>query len=106
MNDSTQASWLKRLSGGLKRTSSSLGDALVKLSKSKLDAAAVEELEGELIRADLGPEFASRIVEALSEGRFYLGTALDEVKAALAGEIEKMLTPVARPLEITARPCG
>jgi len=105
MNDSTQGeNWWKRLSGGLKRTSSSLGGALVKLSKSKLDAAAVEELEGELIRADLGPEFASRIVEALSEGRFYLGTALDEVKAALAAEIEKVLTPVAKPLEVTAKP--
>ena len=105
MNDSTQGeNWWKRLSGGLKRTSSSLGGALVKLSKSKLDAAAVEELEGELIRADLGPEFASRIVEALSEGRFYLGTALDEVKAALAAEIEKVLTPVAMPLEVTAKP--
>ena len=105
MNDSTQGeNWWKRLSGGLKRTSSSLGGALVKLSKSKLDAAAVEELEGELIRADLGPEFASHIVQELSEGRFYLGTAFDEVKAALASEIEKVLAPVAKPLEVTAKP--
>ena len=105
MNDSTQnGSWWKRLSGGLKRSSSSLGDALAKLSKVELDAAAVEELEGELIRADLGPEFASHIVQELSEGRFYLGTAFDEVKAALAGEIEKVLAPVAKPLEVTAKP--
>ena len=105
MNDSTQnGSWWKRLSGGLKRSSSSLGDALAKLSKVELDAAAVEELEGELIRADLGPEFASHIVQELSEGRFYLGTAFDEVKAALAGEIEKVLEPVAKPLEVTAKP--
>jgi fused signal recognition particle receptor len=105
MNDSTQnGSWWKRLSGGLKRSSSSLGDALVKLSKVELDAAAVEELEGELIRADLGPEFASHIVQELSEGRFYLGTAFDKVKVALADEIEKVLEPVAKPLEVTARP--
>ena len=104
MNDSTQENWLKRLSGGLKRSSSSLGEALVKLSKVELDAAAVEELEGELIRADLGPELASRTAQALSKGRFYLGTAFKEVKAALAGEIEKILVPVAKPLEITARP--
>ena len=105
MNDSTQdGSWWKRLSGGLKRSSSSLGDALAKLSKVELDAAAVEELEGELIRADLGPEFASHIVQELSEGRFYLGTAFNEVKAALAGEIEKVLEPVAKPLEVTAKP--
>jgi fused signal recognition particle receptor len=105
MNDSTQnGSWWKRLSGGLKRSSSSLGDALAKLSKVELDAAAVEELEGELIRADLGPEFASHIVQELSEGRFYLGTAFDEMKAALAGEIEKVLAPVAKPLAVTAKP--
>ena len=95
---------MKRLSGGLKRSSSSLGEALVKLSKVELDAAAVEELEGELIRADLGPELASRTAQALSKDRFYLGTAFKEVKAALAGEIEKILVPVAKPLEITARP--
>ena len=71
MNDSTQGgSWWKRLSGGLKRTSSSLGSAISDLvSKRKLDAETVEELESELIRADLGPEFAGRIAAVLGEGR-------------------------------------
>jgi fused signal recognition particle receptor len=106
MNDSTQGtSWWKRLSGGLKRTSASLGGAIADLvSKRKLDAAAVEELEHELIRADLGPEFAGRIAAAFAEGRFDKGIAPEEVKALLAGEIEKVLVPVAQPLEITARP--
>ena len=106
MNDSTQGgSWWKRLSGGLKRTSSSLGSAISDLvSKRKLDAETVEELESELIRADLGPEFAARIAAVLGEGRFEKAIASDEVKAILAGEIEKVLAPVARPLEVTARP--
>ena len=105
MNDSTPASWWKRLSGGLKRTSSSLGGAIVDLvTKRKLDAAAIEELEHELIRTDLGPEFAGRIAAVLSDGRFEKGIAPDEVKAVLAGEIEKVLIPVAKPLEVTARP--
>ena len=106
MNDSTQGgSWWKRLSGGLKRTSSSLGTAIADLvSKRKLDAAAVEDLENELIRADLGPEFADRIAAVLSEGRFDKAIAPDEVKAVLAGEIEKVLAPVAKPLEVTAKP--
>ena len=61
MNDSTRQSWWKRLSGGLKRTSASLGGAIADLvTKRKLDAAAIEELESELIRADLGPDFAAR----------------------------------------------
>jgi fused signal recognition particle receptor len=104
MNDSTQVSWLKRLSGGLKRTSAALGDAIADLSKTGLDAATLDELEAELIRADLGPEAAGRIAAALSEGRFKIGLSSDEVKAALAAEIEKVLAPVAKPLEVTAKP--
>jgi len=106
MNDSTQGgSWWKRLSGGLRRTSSSLGSAISDLvSKRKLDAETVEELENELIRADLGPEFAERIAAVLGEGRFEMAIAPDDVKAILAGEIEKVLAPVARPLEVSARP--
>ena len=105
MNDSTSKSWRKRLSGGLKRTSSALGTAISDLvSKRKLDADMVEELEHELIRADLGPEFAGRIAAALAEGRFDKAITPDEVKAVLAGEIEKVLAPVAKPLEVTAKP--
>jgi fused signal recognition particle receptor len=105
MNDSAPKTWWKRLSGGLKRTSSSLGGAIADLiSKRKLDAGAIEELEHELIRADLGPEFAARMAAALAEGRFDKAIAPDDVKAVLAGEIENVLAPVAKPLEVTARP--
>jgi fused signal recognition particle receptor len=105
MNDSTPKSWWKRLSGGLARTSSSLGGAIAGLvSKRKLDAATVEELEHELIRADLGPEFAGRMAAVLGEGRFDKAITPDEVKAMLAGEIEKVLAPVAKPLDVTAHP--
>ncbi len=105
MNDSTPKTWWKRLSGGLARTSSSLGGAIAGLvTKRKLDADTVEELEHELIRADLGPEFAGRMAAALGEGRFDKAIAPDEVKTMLAGEIEKVLGPVAKPLEVTAKP--
>ena len=81
MNDSTQQSWWKRLSGGLKRTSASLGGAIADLvSKRKLDAAAVEDLESELIRADLGPDFAARVIKTLTDGRYEKGIAPDEVR--------------------------
>jgi fused signal recognition particle receptor len=106
MDDSTQAqSWWKRLSGGLKRTSASLGGALAGLvTKRKLDAATLQDLEHELIRADLGPDFAERIVTALGQSRYEKGIAPEELQALLAGEIEKVLAPVAKPLEISARP--
>jgi fused signal recognition particle receptor len=104
MNDSTQDTWWQRLKGGLKETSSLLGGAVQDLAKRKLDAAAVEELEHELIRADLGPEFAATIAAGFAEGRFNQEIAAGELKALLAREIEKVLAPVARPLEITVRP--
>ena len=106
MNDSTQkTSWWKRLSGGLKRTSASLGGAISDLvTKRKLDADTLEELESELIRADLGPAFATRIADVLRDARYEKGIAPDEVRALLATEVEKVLTPVAKPLDITATP--
>ena len=106
MNDSTQTDgWWTRLSGGLKRTSSSLGSSITALVTNRaLDPETLDALEDELVRADLGQDLAARIVNALREGRYPQGISPDEVKAVLAGEIEKALTPVARPLEFTARP--
>ncbi len=106
MNDNAQnRSWWQRLSGGLKRSSSSLGGAISDLvSKRKLDTAAIEDLENALIRADLGVGTASRITAALSEGRFDKAIAPDEVKSVLAAEIEKVLAPVAKPLALAGAP--
>lgn len=106
MNETTEKqSWWKRLSGGLKRTSASLGTAIGDLvTKRKLDAATLDDLENELIRADLGVGFAARISETLGGGRYEKGIAPDELRALLAGEIEKVMAPVAKPLEVTAQP--
>jgi fused signal recognition particle receptor len=106
MNDSTQGeNWWKRLSGGLKRTSSSLGSSITAIvSHRPLEPETLDSLEDELVRADLGQDMAVRIVDALSQGRYPQGLSPDEVKGFLAAEIEKTLTAVARPLEITTRP--
>jgi fused signal recognition particle receptor len=97
------ASWWGRLRDGLKRTSSTLTTAITDLvSKRKLDAAMLDEIEEVLIRADLGVEVASRIVAAVGEGRYDKAISADEVKAVLAAEVEKVMTPVAQPLSLTA----
>lgn len=86
----SRASWWQRLSQGLKRTSSTIGTALTDLvSKRKLDAAMVEEIEEVLIRADLGVEAASRIAAAVGKGRYDKAISADEVKQILAAEVEK-----------------
>jgi len=106
MNDqsSEKQSWWQRLSGGLKRTSASIGGAVTDLvAKRRLDQAMLDEIEDVLIRADLGVESAARIAAAVGEGRYDKSITVDEVKAVVAAEVEKVLTPVAKPLLIGAR---
>jgi fused signal recognition particle receptor len=103
MNNSAEqkAGWWQRLSGGLKRTSSSLSGAISDLvAKRRLDRAMVEEIEDVLLRADLGVETAGRIAAAVGEGRYDKTITPDEVKAIVASEVEKVLAPVAKPLTL------
>src|SRR5712692_745425 len=94
-------SWWQRLSGGLKRTSASIGGAIADVvAKRRLDQAMLDEIEEVLIRADLGVDSAARIAAAVGEGRYDKEITPDEVKAVVAAEVEKVLTPVAKPLAI------
>ena len=103
MNDTTaeapKRSWWQRLTGGLKRTSTSLGTAVADLvTKRKLDRAMLDDIEDVLLRADLGADVAGRIAEAVGTGRYDKAISADEVKAVVATEVEKVLAPVAKPL--------
>jgi len=99
--ETPKLSWWRRLSGGLKRTSSSLGSAVTDLvTKRKLDRAMLEDIEDVLLRADLGTEVAARIADAVGAGRYDKAITADEVKSVVATEVEKVLAPVAKPLEI------
>jgi fused signal recognition particle receptor len=98
----SRGNWWQRLSGGLKRSSTALSAITDLVTKRKLDAATLDEIEDALIRADLGLETSNRIVAALSEGRHNAEIAPDEVKAVVAAEVEKALMPVAQPLVIDA----
>src|SRR5437764_3032812 len=105
MNDTTpgtpKLSWWRRLSSGLKRTSNSLGSAVADLvTKRKLDRAMLDDIEDVLLRADLGTEVAARIATAVGAGRYDKAISADDVKAVVATEVEKVLSPVAKPLVI------
>jgi fused signal recognition particle receptor len=93
--------WWRRLAEGLSRTSSSIGDSVTSLfTKRKLDATTLEDLEDVLIQADLGIEMANRITAAVGKGRYDKTVDPQTVKAILASEVETVLRPVAKPLEI------
>ena len=99
--DQPKQSWWKRLSAGLKRTSSSIGGAVAALvTKRKLDRAMLEDIEDVLLRADLGTEVAARVAEAVGKGRYDKDVSAEDVTAIVAAEVEKVLSPVAKPLEI------
>jgi len=103
MNDQPEEkqSWWQRLSGGLKRTSASIGGAVADLVvKRKLDQEMLDEIEEVLIRADLGLDTAARIAAAVGEGRYDKSITAEEVKAVVAAEVEKVLAPVAKPLNV------
>jgi len=101
MDDSAKQTWWRRLTGGLRHSSSALGGAIADLVvKRKLDAATIAEIEDVLIRADLGLDTAGRIAAALATTRHEAGISPDEVRAVVAAEIEKALAAVAQPLAV------
>jgi len=93
--------FLQRLRRGLGRSAGALSDGLTGwLTKRKLDAAALEELEDVLISADLGPAVASQVVERLAGSKFDKEISDQEIRAALAEVVAETLMPVAQPLRI------
>ena len=97
-------SWLDRLRGGFKKTADKVAENLTGLvSQQALDTATLDDIEEALIASDLGPEASRRIREAIATRRF---EQLDErgLRTILAEEIEAILAPVAKPLEIWGFP--
>jgi fused signal recognition particle receptor len=94
-------SWFTRLASGLRRSSDNLTASITSVfTKKKLDAATLDELEDVLIQADLGLETAMAITETLRKDRFDKDVSGEDVRSVLASEVEKVLGPVARPLDI------
>src|SRR4029078_10578058 len=96
MNDTTpgtpKLSWWRRLSSGLKRTSSSLGTAVADLvTKRKLARAMLDDIEDVLLRADLGTDVAVRIADAVGAGRYDKAISADDDKAVVEHEVEKVI---------------
>ncbi|TIQ43724.1 MAG: signal recognition particle-docking protein FtsY [Mesorhizobium sp.] len=94
-------SWFQRMRDGLARSSRELtGNIAGVFTKHKLDEDTLQDLEDVLIRADLGLETALRVTDALASSRYGKDVSDTEVRAVMAAEVEKVLTPVALPLEL------
>jgi fused signal recognition particle receptor len=97
-------SWLDKLTGGFRKTADRLGDNITGLgTKAALDTSTLDDIEEALIASDIGPEASKRIRNAIAARRF---EQLDErgLRTILADEMEAILAPVARPLDIWGFP--
>ncbi|TPK11269.1 signal recognition particle-docking protein FtsY [Mesorhizobium sp. B2-5-9] len=94
-------SWFQRMRDGLARSSRELtGNIAGVFTKRKLDEETLQDLEDVLIRADLGVETALRVTDSLAASRYGKDVSDTEVRAVMAAEVEKVLAPVAKPLEL------
>jgi fused signal recognition particle receptor len=99
------ASWLDRLTAGFRKTSDRLADNLTGLlTRAALDENLLEQIEEALIASDLGPATAAKVRARLAAETFETGLSEARVRAIVAEELEKILAPVATPLEIDAFP--
>ena len=84
--------WYQRLRAGLSRSSNRLRDNIgAILTRRKLDAASLEELEEALITADLGVETAGELIAELARTRFGKEVSEQEVRGALAQSVAHIL---------------
>ena len=93
-----------RLKAGLTRTANVLSTGLTGiLTKTRLDAETIEELEEALIRADLGADLARRLSAEIAEGRYDAEITEKEIRTVLATAIARVMQPAARPFVVDTR---
>ena len=93
----------KKLSEGLSKSSSKISTGIGDIfTKKKLDAETQAQLEELLITSDLGPATAAKLAVAVAKSRFDKEVSPEEIREALATEIENILTPVIKPLDTSA----
>ncbi|MEP5765804.1 MAG: signal recognition particle-docking protein FtsY [Halieaceae bacterium] len=100
--EAQQEGFLGRLRDGLSRTSDQLASGVGRLflGRKEIDAALLEDLESELLLADVGIdatlEIVGRLTERISRRDLVDG---DAVYAALQQELQEMLLPCEQPLD-------
>jgi signal recognition particle-docking protein FtsY len=92
---------LGRLRAGLSRSSARLTEGINTIfTRRRLDDASLGELEDLLVASDMGLGVAGEVVAALRRTRFNQEVSPEEVRAALADEIVRLVEPVMKPLRI------
>jgi len=90
--------WFKKLKTGLSKSASKVENAFASVTgKKTIDQEVLNDIEDQLILADLGVEVASRITNKIKQQKFELNEKKEitkiDVAETLASEIEKFLIP-------------
>ena len=99
--------WFDRLKAGMARSSARLNEGINTIfNRRRLDDAALLELEELLIATDMGVGIAAEVTEELRRTRFNQEVSPEEVRAALAEEVIRLVEPVMKPLrlDLTRKP--
>ena len=99
--------WLSRLKAGMARSSTQLTQGINTIfNRRRLDDEALFELEELLISSDIGVGVAGEVAEALRRTRFNQEVSPEEVRAALADQVIRLVEPVMKPLrlDLTKKP--
>jgi fused signal recognition particle receptor len=93
--------FFERLKEGLSRSTAGLSDNITGIfTRKKLDAESVAQLEEALIKADMGTALASKLSQAVGEGRYGAEISDYDVREILRSEIAKVLKPIEKPFSI------
>ena len=93
--------WFSRLRAGMARSSARLTEGINTIfNRRRLDEEALNELEELLIASDMGVGIACEVTEALRKTRFNQEVAPEEVRAALAEEVIRLVEPMMKPLRV------
>ena len=91
--------WFAKLSQGLSKSAQSLRQSLRQIFTGKaFDKASAEALEDALIRADIGPQSANKLVGLLQRQLLKQDFNTDTLPQFLSAEIAQMLSPFEKPL--------
>ena len=90
--------WFKKLKTGLSKSASKVEGAIASITgKKTIDQETIDNIEDELILADLGIEVAARITKKIKNQKFELNKNKEieklDIAQTLASEIEQILLP-------------
>jgi fused signal recognition particle receptor len=102
-----RGAWISRLRAGMARSSARLNQGINTIfNRRRLDDDALLELEELLIASDMGIGVAGEVADSLRNTRFNQEVSPEEVRAALAEQVIRLVEPVMKPLrlDLTKKP--